>query len=427
MKKVKNIVLGAGITGLSYANFSNEECLVIEKESTPGGFCRTFYQDGYVWDYAGHFFHFATEDVKKFFEQRLSSDEKVICNKNTKIYYGGKFIDYPFQMNIHQLSKDEFIDCLYDLAVSVSKDNYQGFLEMLYGKFGKSITEKFLRPYNEKLYACDLNELDENAMGRFFPYADLLDILRNMKSSSDKSYNSTFEYPKKGAVTFINVLVNNLKSMNVSIKYNSQIDKLDIYNHIVTIDKENIEYERLVNTVPLNMFSKYLPDNISQHINSVLHANKVLVFNLGFDKKSDIEKVHWLYFPDKDINFYRVGFYDVILDTDKLSMYVEIGYESDFDITSSEIQKQLSLTLDNLARCGIISDHLLLSYNYVIMDPAYVHITEESNKCVKDLKYELDKYDIYSIGRYGSWTYCSIEDCIIEAKNLVSKLQNLRR
>ena len=57
MKKVKNIVLGAGITGLSYANFSNEECLVIEKESTPGGFCRTFYQDGYVCDYAGHFFH----------------------------------------------------------------------------------------------------------------------------------------------------------------------------------------------------------------------------------------------------------------------------------------------------------------------------------------------------------------------------------
>ena len=141
------------------------------------------------------------------------------------------------------------------------------------------------------------------------------------------------------------------------------------------------------------------------------------------DKKSDIEKVHWLYFPDKDINFYRVGFYDVILDTDKLSMYVEIGYESDFDITSSEIQKQLSLTLDNLARCGIINDHVLLSHNYVIMDPAYVHITEESNSIVGELKHELAKYDVYSIGRYGSWTYCSIEDCIIEAKNLVDRLK----
>ena len=42
------------------------------------------------------------------------------------------------------------------------------------GKFGKSITEMFLKPYNEKLYACDLTKLDKDAMGRFFPYADII-------------------------------------------------------------------------------------------------------------------------------------------------------------------------------------------------------------------------------------------------------------
>ena len=33
---------------------------------------------------------------------------------------------------------------------------------MLYGKFGVSIVEKFLRPYNEKLYAVDLRKLDKD-------------------------------------------------------------------------------------------------------------------------------------------------------------------------------------------------------------------------------------------------------------------------
>ena len=33
----------------------------------------------------------------------------------------------------------------------------------------------------------------------------------------------------------------------------------------------------------------------------------------------------------------------------------------------------------------------------------------------------MEKYDAYSIGRYGSWTYCSIEDCIREAIALVKK------
>ena len=54
---------------------------------------------------------------------------------------------------------------------------------MLYGKFGKSIVEKFLKPYNEKLYATDLRNLDVDAMGRFFPYADKEAIINNMKNS----------------------------------------------------------------------------------------------------------------------------------------------------------------------------------------------------------------------------------------------------
>ena len=53
---------------------------------------------------------------------------------------------------------------------------------MVYANLGKSIAEKFLIPYNEKLYACDLDVLDVNAMGRFFPKADKEDIILNFRS-----------------------------------------------------------------------------------------------------------------------------------------------------------------------------------------------------------------------------------------------------
>ena len=56
----------------------------------------------------------------------------------------------------------------------------------------------------------------------------------------------------------------------------------------------------------------------------VFSWNKVLVFNLGFDKKGP-QNVHWMYFPQRDIRFYRVGFYDNIFDADRMSLYVEIG------------------------------------------------------------------------------------------------------
>lgn len=56
------------------------------------------------------------------------------------------------------------------------------------------------------------------------------------------------------------------------------------------------------------------------------------------------------------------------------------------------------------------------------MDPAYVHINKGSIHAVENIKKELGEQGIYSIGRYGSWTYCSIEDNIIESKNLAEKL-----
>ena len=56
------------------------------------------------------------------------------------------------------------------------------------------------------------------------------------------------------------------------------------------------------------------------------------------------------------------------------------------------------------------------------MNPAYVHINRKSQEDVEATKEILREKDVYSIGRYGSWTYCSIEDNIVEARALAEKL-----
>jgi protoporphyrinogen oxidase len=421
MKKVKYLIIGAGVSGLGFANFiDSEDYLILEKESSAGGYCRTIYNGEYVWDYAGHFFHFANQELKNFFNSKIDLEDLINKEKNTKIFYKGEYIDYPFQKNIHQLSKDEFIDCLYDLFNKKEKNEYLGFEDMLYGKFGKSITEKFLKPYNEKLYACDLNSLDSNAMGRFFPYANIKEIIDNMKLEEDNSYNKEFLYPKKGAVTYINAL---LKELNTnSIIYDQEVIDIDVKNKVVTTTTDKFEYEYLINSAPFDHLIKYIDSKEYEITKEKLTFNKVLVFNLGFDKKSSIEDMHWVYVPDKDINFYRFGFYDNILDSDKLSMYIEIGYESDAEVN---IENQLELTLKNLKEIGVINNHKLLAYSSIIMNPAYVHISNEGNRLKNNKKQDLQDHNIYTIGRYGDWKYCSIEDSMIDAMNLAKELNEV--
>ena len=418
---VKYLIIGAGISGLTFADYINHDYLIVEKEDEVGGFCRTIKKGDFIWDYAGHFFHFKTDEFRNKFIGNVEKDEIIEQEKCTKILYKDKLIDYPFQTNIHQLEKDEFIDCLYDLFNKEEKSNYDSFLDMLYGKFGKSITEKFLKPYNEKLYAIDLSKLDKDAMGRFFPYADKEQIINNMKSNKDSSYNNNFLYPRNGAGSFINLIYNRLEKDKV--KLNTKIENIDFKNKIaITNTGLRIKFEYLINTMPLNQFLNFFDDDNSQNLKNNLSYNKVLVFNLGFNKKSKLVDEHWIYVPDKDSNYYRIGFYDNILGTDKLSMYIEIGYNKDDN--NIDIEDQLKKTLYNLERQGIIDRETKLEeYVALLMDPAYVHISTETDKLVKEFMNEINNDKIYSIGRYGAWTYCSMEDSMIAAKELAEMIK----
>ena len=104
---------------------------------------------------------------------------------------------------------------------------------------------------------------------------------------------------------------------------------------------------------------------------------------------------------------------------DKLSVYVEIGFSKDQEIN---IDEQLTLTLEGMKKIGIIDSKMeLIDKSVVVMDPAYVHINKETEKILTKLTTDFKKQNIHMLGRYGKWTYCSMEDCMIWAEELATK------
>src|SRR5690606_14675694 len=146
---------------------------------------------------------------------------------------------------------------------------------------------------------------------------------------------------------------------------------IDLDAKIAKTETREIAFERLVSSVP---FNRLLAMAHVPHDASAYSWNKVLVFNLGFDRKGQ-KDVHWLYFPDREVVFYRVGFYDNIFDTDRLSLYVEIGFARDAVV---DVPAMRDRVLADLKKTSVITDHQLVAEHYVTMDPAYVHITRRS-------------------------------------------------
>jgi hypothetical protein len=150
----------------------------------------------------------------------------------------------------------------------------------------------------------------------------------------------------------------------------------------------------------------------------VFTSNQVLVFNLGFDRKG-MSGIHWMYFPDPAVVFYRVGWYDNIIGGDRMSLYIEIGAAdgAEFDVDALRTR-----VLADLRREGIVTDHQLVAEHHVALDPAYVHITRASLAETARVRELLAQKGVYSVGRYGGWTYCSIEDNLIETRALAQRL-----
>jgi protoporphyrinogen oxidase len=405
MKQINTLIIGGGVTGLSLASYlDNKDYLILEKDKKVGGYCKTTIRNGFVWDYSGHFFHFKNKDIKDYVVKNVEC-KLVSINKITNIYYKDKLINFPFQYNIHQLPQDEFIECLYDAYNSNKIDNTT-FKSYINSTLGKAISDKFIIPYNEKLYACNLDELQHDSMGRFFPpilsFNELLEKIKN--NSKLTSYNDSFIYPVKGSFEFVKSILTRI--LPDKIKTNTEVVKIDLENKIVYTKNETYHFRNLINTLPFNIFLKLSNQQVSN-----LSANKVAVFNLGFDKNTDI-KSHWIYFPGNEI-FYRVGFYNNILSQHRMSLYVEIGMKSEDKVDKDIL---LNKVLEDLKKCHIIKNQSLIDYEFLVMNPAYVHITKQSNKIYNNWCKQNNINNIYSIGRYGSWTYCSIEDNIIQAK-----------
>ena len=414
------LIVGAGVSGLAFANALPEgaDYTVLEQLDEPGGYCRTIKQDGFVWDFSGHFFHFRHPEIEAWLRERMPEGEVFTVNKSSSILFAGERVDFPFQKNIHQLPRADFIECLHDLYFREGDpDEAETFEEMLYAKLGRGIVEKFLRPYNEKLYACPLSHLDKDAMGRFFPHADIADIIKNMRHPDNSSYNAHFTYPKGGAIEYIKALLHDLPDDR--IKYGQRLAAIDLEASVATVLTRDgtyeLEFDHVISSAPFPA----LLDVCAEAWDPALYTwNKVLVYNLGFDKKGPTRD-HWMYIPEPDKCFYRVGFYDNIFASDRMSLYIEIGLAPDAEV---DIEGTLPRVLQDLRKAGIVTDHELVSWHSIVLDPAYVHVNKASQADFKVRRAALADDGVHSIGRYGGWTYCAIEDNIVEARALAAEL-----
>ena len=421
MKKV--VIIGGGLAGLSAGHHLPEyEPVVFEKEPVIGGLCRSFSQDGFTFDCTGHLIHLKNAYTKELVAQLLPN-AFTAHERLAAIYSKQTTTPYPFQANTYGLPPEIIKECIVGFVESMhasTNDRPTNFHDWVLQTFGAGIARHFMLPYNEKFWKQDLRQIRCDWVNWAIPKPTLEEVVNGALGLTNKGmgYNPKFIYPTDGGIDCLpQALAQRIKHVHA----NEPVEYIDPKKRYVRLASGREQYyDLLISTLPLPLTFRMIKDtsdSLKSHAQS-LQAVSVLNINLGVDRPN-ISDQHWIYFPENQFIFSRVGFpmnfSKAVVPRGTSSMYIEITHAPH---QKMNVEKCVEQSIRDLEKCGIMrkGDHILTRHILDIQF-AYVVFDEHRHAHVQNLIDYLESRDIYTAGRYGRWEYFSMEDSILSGKD----------
>jgi protoporphyrinogen oxidase len=160
------VVIGAGPAGLTAAyelSRAGVSSTVLEADDVVGGISRTVQRDGWRFDIGGHRFFTKVKRVDDFWHEVLEDDEFLQRPRKSRIYYQGKFIDYPIRLGnaLRSLGALEAMRCgLSFLWVHLRPPKDTSTLEgYIVSHYGWRLYGHFFKAYSTKVWGVPPSEI----------------------------------------------------------------------------------------------------------------------------------------------------------------------------------------------------------------------------------------------------------------------------
>ena len=422
----KVVLIGAGLTGISTAYHLEKndffEFKLFEKEATPGGLCRSVSHDGFTFDFTGHLLHASDSYFYDLITSIIGLENLNAIDRKSFIYSHETFTKYPFQINLFGLPPRVIVECITGFLNRTHNPNPVSFREWVLAQFGQGFGNQFFFDYQEKIFAHPIDEITASWTGRFVPQTSLEQILYGSLSDQKNEavgYNARFLYPKKGGIqSWVHTLADQITQ---PIHTNFCVKAIDMQKKVVTFTNGHTEpYDILINTMPLDQLLSLSIESSSSSLKQAvphLKCNQVVNFNIGVNRP-DLSDKHWVYFPEKQYPFYRIGFWHNFSKSMAPegcgSLYGEFAYRNQ---SPEWIEQTLDASLKAAKKLFTISDDDIITQKTFTIPHAYVTYDHWRDTNLSTLLDRLREHTIYSVGRYGAWKYSSMQEAVLDGRD----------
>jgi protoporphyrinogen oxidase len=415
------LIIGGGLTGLVAAEQLEREgkpAVVLERESDPGGACRSLEDDGFVFDYTGHLLHVARPETEAYLEELDLWRQFAVHSRRAAVVVGGWTTPYPIQINTHGLSPEARRDCLLGFVKAWATETAgepADFRAWVLDRFGEGLAEHFFFPYNSKLYRARPEELSLDWVGRYVPKPKLEEVVDGALGlhDADVGYNATFRYPAKGGIS---LLPNGVADRLSGLRLGHDVARIHLGERWVELATgERLEWQKLLSTISLPSLIDCLAEPLPEEVNQARQALRwVRVLNLALGVEGPAPSAeHWLYFPDPELPFYRVGFPSNHGDLAPEGCHT-VSVEVSLDPDAGDVEALATDAQSALDGAGLLDQGAVKVRRVTVLDPAYVVFDHPRREAVALLRGFLRQHGVTLAGRWAEWKYSAMEDAVLD-------------
>jgi len=431
-------ILGGGLSGLVLAS-RLRDAEVLEAADRPGGLCRSLTFDGFTFDPHGSHILFSRDPRAMAFYEGLLGENVCRRQRNTKVFYKGRYVKYPFENGLSELPVEDNLRCTlgyiqaYLARQTGTAPRPTNFREWLYYRFGAGITECYLLPYNEKIWKTPAGEMGTEWVEGRVPDPPLEDIVKSSIGIPTEGYTHQlhFLYPREGGVeALVRGLLPRVARVRTSFRVRSVARRGGVWT--VSDGTEEREYDGLVSTIPIPELARALvdaPKDVRAAAEALQHRSLVTVM-LGLTRPR-LNEFSWVYFPTpEDGWFNRISFpsnySDRVAPEGTSSALAEITCDRDDRIWASRDEDLVEHVVERADHLGVFRREDVVAARVARTPYAYVVFDRDHRENLDRVRAHADAEGIRLLGRFGQFDYINTDQCILRGLALAAEMEGSR-